>query len=92
VTPVESLQKQPVTPSLIKTTLESHMSPIPMGKPRPPGPRALLAQPLMLSIISGHRVEDVTAASAGPVYFQLYMLGGRAAAEAVIERALIRER
>jgi hypothetical protein len=33
----------------------------------------------MLSTISGHRVEDVTAASAGPVCFQLYMLGGQEA-------------
>src|SRR5215468_11883587 len=38
----------------------------------------------MLSTISGHRLEDVKAASTGPVCFQLYVLGGRAASEAVI--------
>lgn len=43
----------------------------------------------ILSTISGHRVEDVQAASAGPVCFQLYVLGGRAASEAVIERARV---
>jgi len=41
----------------------------------------------ILSTISGHKMEDVKAASAGPVFFQLYLLGGRAAAEAGIERA-----
>lgn len=40
-----------------------------------------------LSTISGHRLEDVKAASAGPVFYQLYTVGGRATAEASIERA-----
>lgn len=43
----------------------------------------------ILSTISGHRVEDVKAASAGPVCFQLYLMGGRAASEAVVERARV---
>src|SRR5256885_15450061 len=43
----------------------------------------------ILSTISGHRLEDVKAASSGPVCFQLYLMGGRAASEAVIERARI---
>src|SRR6266436_2135680 len=33
--------------------------------------------------------EDVKAASSGPVCFQLYLMGGRAASEAVIERARV---
>ncbi|MFI5102051.1 MAG: alpha-hydroxy acid oxidase [Terriglobales bacterium] len=41
----------------------------------------------MLSTISGHKLEDVKAASTGPVFYQLYLLGGRAAAEPAIERA-----
>jgi isopentenyl diphosphate isomerase/L-lactate dehydrogenase-like FMN-dependent dehydrogenase len=41
----------------------------------------------ILSTISGHRLEDVKAASPGPVFYQLYLLGGRGAAEAAIERA-----
>ena len=43
----------------------------------------------ILSTISGHRVEDVKAASPGPVCFQLYLMGGRDASEAVIERARV---
>jgi L-lactate dehydrogenase (cytochrome) len=43
----------------------------------------------VLSTISGHPLEDVKAASTGPVFFQLYLVGGRAAAEAVIERARV---
>jgi L-lactate dehydrogenase (cytochrome) len=41
----------------------------------------------ILSTISGHPLEDVKAGSSGPVFYQLYLMGGRAAAEAVIERA-----
>jgi L-lactate dehydrogenase (cytochrome) len=43
----------------------------------------------ILSTISGHRLEDVRAGSAGPVLFQLYLMGGRAASEAAIERARV---
>ncbi len=41
----------------------------------------------ILSTISGHKLENVRAASTGPVFYQLYLMGGRAAAEASIERA-----
>jgi len=37
--------------------------------------------------ISGHTMEDVKAASTGPLWYQLYLIGGRAAAEAAIDRA-----
>jgi isopentenyl diphosphate isomerase/L-lactate dehydrogenase-like FMN-dependent dehydrogenase len=40
----------------------------------------------ILSTISGHKLENVNAASPGPVWYQLYLVGGRAAAEAAIER------
>jgi len=43
----------------------------------------------ILSTISGHRLENVKAASTGPVFYQLYLMGGRGAAEAVIERARV---
>jgi len=39
------------------------------------------------STISGHPLEHTRAASAGPVGYQLYLVGGRAASEAAIERA-----
>lgn len=41
----------------------------------------------ILSTISGNRMEDVKAASSGPVFYQLYLMGGREAAEAAITRA-----
>lgn len=40
-----------------------------------------------LSTLSGHRLEDVKAATPAPAFYQLYLLGGREAAEAGIERA-----
>ncbi len=41
----------------------------------------------ILSTISGHRMEDVKAASNGPVWYQLYLMGGRGAAQGAIARA-----
>lgn len=41
----------------------------------------------ILSTLSGHPLEKVRAASSGPVCFQLYLLGGREAAEGGIQRA-----
>jgi isopentenyl diphosphate isomerase/L-lactate dehydrogenase-like FMN-dependent dehydrogenase len=43
----------------------------------------------ILSTISGHKLEDVKAGSRGPVFYQLYLMGGRGAAEAAIERARV---
>jgi isopentenyl diphosphate isomerase/L-lactate dehydrogenase-like FMN-dependent dehydrogenase len=41
----------------------------------------------ILSTVSGHRLEDVKAASDGPVWYQLYLTGGREAAENAMHRA-----
>jgi L-lactate dehydrogenase (cytochrome) len=41
----------------------------------------------VLSTISGCALEDVAKASAGPRWYQLYLVGGREAGEAAIERA-----
>jgi len=41
----------------------------------------------ILSTISGVALEDVKAATPGPVFYQLYLIGGRKAAEATLERA-----
>src|SRR5215470_1213096 len=43
---------------------------------------------LILSTVSGHRLEDVKAASPGPVWYQLYLTGGRSAAENAMRRAM----
>src|SRR5436305_8532817 len=40
-----------------------------------------------LSTLSGCRLEDVAAASKGPVWYQLYLVGGRDCALGAIERA-----
>jgi L-lactate dehydrogenase (cytochrome) len=41
----------------------------------------------ILSTISGHKMENVKAATTGPAWYQLYLVGGRGAAEGAIERA-----
>ena len=41
----------------------------------------------ILSTFSGTRIEDVRAATTGPLWYQLYVPGGRAVAEAAIARA-----
>ncbi len=40
----------------------------------------------LLSTFSGYRVEDVRRASAGPLWYQLYLPGGRGVAEATLDR------
>lgn len=40
----------------------------------------------ILSTMSGHTIEDVKAQSSGPTFYQLYLAGGRGAAEAAIDR------
>jgi len=39
------------------------------------------------SSMSGHSLEEVAAAASGPLWFQLYFLGGRAGAEQLVARA-----
>jgi len=41
----------------------------------------------ILSTVSGHSLEEVKAATTGPAWFQLYLTGGRAAAENALHRA-----
>jgi isopentenyl diphosphate isomerase/L-lactate dehydrogenase-like FMN-dependent dehydrogenase len=41
----------------------------------------------ILSTLSGHALENVKAGTPGAAWYQLYLVGGRAAAEAAIERA-----
>jgi isopentenyl diphosphate isomerase/L-lactate dehydrogenase-like FMN-dependent dehydrogenase len=41
----------------------------------------------ILSTISGHGVDRVKTSSTGPVWYQLYLLGGREVAERAVERA-----
>jgi L-lactate dehydrogenase (cytochrome) len=41
----------------------------------------------ILSTISGHTLESVRAATKGPAFYQLYLMGGREAAEGALDRA-----
>src|SRR5438876_8474177 len=41
----------------------------------------------ILSTISGHKLENVKAGTPGPAWYQLYLVGGRGAAQGAIERA-----
>jgi len=41
----------------------------------------------ILSTLSGSRLEDVKAATTGPAWYQLYLIGGKAVATATIKRA-----
>src|SRR5271170_7758643 len=41
----------------------------------------------ILSTLSGHKLENVKAASSGPVWYQLYLVGGREASEGTLDRA-----
>ena len=43
----------------------------------------------ILSTISGHALEEVKASSSGPVWYQIYLVGGRGVAEAALDRARI---
>ena len=40
-----------------------------------------------LSSMSGHTIEEVASAATGPIWFQLYFLGGRSGAEQLVVRA-----
>jgi len=43
--------------------------------------------PYTVATFAGYKVEEVRRASRGPLWYQLYLIGGREAAEAGIERA-----
>jgi L-lactate dehydrogenase (cytochrome) len=61
----------------------------PSGEPAAAKAAGLAGTGYILSTISGHKLEDVRAASKGPVWFQLYIIGGREVAEGAIERARV---
>jgi len=78
----------------LNLALPAMLAPVGYSRLMNPGGEAVAARAAgragtayILSTISGHRLEDVKAASSGPVFYQLYLLGGRGAAEAAIERA-----
>jgi isopentenyl diphosphate isomerase/L-lactate dehydrogenase-like FMN-dependent dehydrogenase len=82
--------------TVLGTTLELPFLLAPVGSSRlffPRGECVAAAQAgaagtaYILSTLSGCRLEEVKAATAGPAWYQLYLLGGRDAAIATIARA-----
>ncbi len=82
--------------SVLGTMLELPMLLAPVGSSRLFYPRGEVAAAraagtagtaYTLSTLSGCRLEDVKAATAGPAWYQLYLVGGQAVATAGIERA-----
>ena len=59
----------------------------PAGERAAAGAAGAAGAAYILSTMSGHKLEEVKAASSGPVWYQLYLIGGRDAAEAAIARA-----
>ena len=82
--------------TVLGTTLELPFLLAPVGSSRlffPRGECAAAAQAgaagtaYVLSTLSGCRLEEVRAASSGPLWYQLYLIAGREVAMATIERA-----
>jgi L-lactate dehydrogenase (cytochrome) len=82
--------------TVLGTTLELPFLLAPVGSSRMFSPRGEIVAAraagaagtvYTLSTLSGCRLEDVRAASAGPCWYQVYLLGGRDVAAAAIARA-----
>ncbi len=59
----------------------------PRGEEAAAGAAGVAGIAYALSTLSGCRLEDVAAASKGPLWYQLYLIGGRDCALSAIERA-----
>jgi len=75
-------------------TLPFMLAPVGYSRMMHPGGEVVAAQAAgefgtgyILSTISGHKLENVRAATKGTAFYQLYLVGGRGAAEGAIERA-----
>ena len=72
---------------LILTPVGSSRLMYPRGEEAAAGAAAVAGIAYALSTLSGCRLEDVAAASTGPLWYQLYLVGGRDCALSAIERA-----
>ena len=61
----------------------------PVGEPGAARAAGAAGSVYILSTMSGYKLEDVKTSSAGPMWYQLYLVGGRGVAEAAIERARV---
>ena len=72
---------------LILTPVGSSRLMYPRGEEAAAGAAGVAGIAYALSTLSGCRLEDVAAASTGPLWYQLYLVGGRDCALSAIERA-----
>jgi L-lactate dehydrogenase (cytochrome) len=72
---------------LILTPVGSSRLMYPRGEEAAAGAAGVAGIAYALSTLSGCRLEDVAAASKGPLWYQLYLIGGRDCALSAIERA-----
>jgi isopentenyl diphosphate isomerase/L-lactate dehydrogenase-like FMN-dependent dehydrogenase len=72
---------------LILTPVGSSRLMYPRGEEAAAGAAGTAGIAYALSTLSGCRLEDVAAASTGPLWYQLYLVGGRDCALSAIERA-----
>jgi len=72
---------------LILTPVGSSRLMYPRGEEAAAGAAGVAGIAYALSTLSGCRLEDVAAASKGPLWYQLYLMGGRDCALSAIERA-----
>src|ERR1700730_9894023 len=72
---------------LILTPVGSSRLMYPRGEEAAAGAAGVAGITYALSTLSGCRLEGVAAASTGPLWYQLYLLGGRDCALSAIERA-----
>jgi L-lactate dehydrogenase (cytochrome) len=72
---------------LILTPVGSSRLMYPRGEEAAAGAAGAAGIAYALSTLSGCRLEDVAAASTGPLWYQLYLVGGRDCALSAIERA-----
>ena len=72
---------------LILTPVGSSRLMYPRGEEAAAGAAGAAGVAYALSTLSGCRLEDVAAASKGPLWYQLYLVGGRDCALSAVERA-----
>jgi L-lactate dehydrogenase (cytochrome) len=82
-----SVLGRPLSMPLILAPVGSSRVMYPRGEEAAAGAAGVAGIAYALSTLSGCRLEDVAAASKGPLWYQLYLMGGRDCALSAIERA-----
>jgi isopentenyl diphosphate isomerase/L-lactate dehydrogenase-like FMN-dependent dehydrogenase len=83
---VTVLESKLAMPLLLAPCGFTHMF-YPRGEPTAARAAGKAGVGYVLTTMSGHRLEEVAEAASGPLWYQLYLAGGREAAEGALERA-----